>query len=88
MPTRSGEAPLVSCIMPTHNRRVLVPRAIEYFLRQDYALRELIVIDDGSDPVEDLMPADRCIHYIRLRDETPLGAKRIWHARWPADPLS
>lgn len=36
---------LVSCIMPTYNRRAPVPRAIRYFLRQDYPKRELILLD-------------------------------------------
>jgi len=36
--------PLVSCIMPTANRRAFVPHAIRYFLRQDYAQRELVVL--------------------------------------------
>ena len=40
--------PLVSCIMPTHNRCCFAPQAIEYFLRQNYADKELIVIDDGQ----------------------------------------
>ena len=40
--------PLVSCIMPTYNRREFVPLAIRYFLRQDYANKELIIIDDGT----------------------------------------
>jgi hypothetical protein len=43
------ELPLVSCIMPTNNRRTFVPKAIEFFLRQDYPNRQLIIIDDGSD---------------------------------------
>src|SRR6266849_4617889 len=76
MPSTSGEMPRVSCIMPTYNRRAFVSRAIEYFLRQDYEPRELIVIDDGDDPVKDLMPADARVRYFGLRDKTPLGAKR------------
>ncbi len=71
-PTR----PLVSCIMPTFNRRAFVPRAIGYFLRQDYPNRELIVVDDGTDPVEDLMPPDDRIHYVRLERRLTVGAKR------------
>lgn len=35
-------APLISCIMPTYNRRTFAPRAIVYFLRKDYASKELI----------------------------------------------
>jgi len=50
--------PLITCIMPTYNRRAFVPQAIAYFLRQDYANRELVIVDDGSDAVGDLVPED------------------------------
>jgi glycosyltransferase involved in cell wall biosynthesis len=72
----SHEIPLVSCIMPTSNRRNYVPQAIQYFLRQDYPQRELLILDDGSEPVNDLVPADPRIHYIRLEKRMILGAKR------------
>ena len=67
---------LVSCIMPTRDRRSFVPHAIKYFLRQDYQSRELIVVDDGDDSVEDLIPNDPRLKYIRLTNRTTLGAKR------------
>src|SRR5689334_4653100 len=69
-------ASVVSCIMPTANRRVFIPRAVAYFFRQDYPERELLIIDDGSDPVEDLIPADARIRYIRTAPGMSLGAKR------------
>ncbi len=72
----SAEKPLVSCIMPTYNRRTFVPHAIEYFLRQDYARKELIIVDDGADPIGDLGPADDRIRYIRLAERRTIGAKR------------
>ena len=68
--------PLVSCVMPTHNRRAFVPQAIGYFLRQDYPERELVVVDDGTDPVEDLIPDDPRILYVRLPRRRSIGAKR------------
>lgn len=71
--------PLVSCIMPTYNRRGFVPAAIRYFLRQDYPNRELIIIDDGNDKVADLLPTDhrlQGIRYIRLNKKHSVGAKR------------
>jgi hypothetical protein len=68
-------APLVSCIMPTADRRAFVPQAINLFLRQDYPNRELIVIDDGADSVADLIPGDPCIRYVRLPQRISMGAK-------------
>jgi hypothetical protein len=68
--------PLVSCIMPTANRRPFVPQALRYFLRQDYPNRELIVVDDGPDAVGDLLPSDTRVRYIRLAGRKTVGAKR------------
>ncbi len=67
--------PLVSCVMATYDRRFWVARALEYFGRQDYEPRELVVIDDGPDPIEDLMPADDRIRYVRLPVRETMGAK-------------
>jgi glycosyltransferase involved in cell wall biosynthesis len=68
--------PLVSCIMPTANRRLFVPQAIHNFLKQDYPDRELIVIDDGTDTVADLIPSASSIRYMRLERKHSVGAKR------------
>jgi glycosyltransferase involved in cell wall biosynthesis len=67
--------PLISCVLPTYNRRGFLPHAIHYFLRQDYPERELVVVDDGPDAVGDLIPADPRIRYIRLPQKITLGAK-------------
>jgi ADP-heptose:LPS heptosyltransferase/SAM-dependent methyltransferase len=67
---------LVSCIMPTADRRPFVPGAIACFLRQDYAPRELVIVDDGADAVGDLVPADPRIRYLRTEPGLTLGAKR------------
>ena len=50
--------------------------AAALFSRQSYAHRELIVIDDGPDSVQDLLPHDDRIRYVRLRNPTLLGDKR------------
>lgn len=68
--------PLISCIMPTADRRAFVPSALRYFLRQDYEPKELIVVDDGNDAVSDLIPPDERIRYIRLKEKKSVGAKR------------
>ena len=55
----------VTCIMPTADRRAFVPRAIELFLRQDYPRAELLILDDGADAIEDLVPVCDRIRYVR-----------------------
>jgi len=70
-----ADHPLVSCIMPTCNRRPLVPQALAYFTRQDYPNLELIVIDDGDDPVDALLPRDPRIKYMRLTTPMTMAAK-------------
>lgn len=80
--------PLISCIMPTKNRREFVPKAIEYFLRQTYPNKQLIIGDNG-DSIKDLMDAaggpwydetqpDRVpiLAYRRFRTGQTLGARR------------
>ena len=68
--------PLVSCLMPTADRRSFVPIAVDAFLRQDYGPRELIVLDDGADPISDLLPNDQRIRYVRTEGGRSLGEKR------------
>jgi glycosyltransferase involved in cell wall biosynthesis len=70
------EVPLVSCLMPTHGREAFVAQAVDYFLRQDYPSRELVVVDDGSEPVRDLLPEDPRVVYVRLQRRASTGAKR------------
>ena len=67
--------PLVSCIMPTYNRRAFIPHAIQYFLRQEYQNKELIIIDDGTDKISDLVPDSPSIRYFFLDSKITLGAK-------------
>src|SRR5918911_1011204 len=74
--TATSMRPLVSCIMPTADRRAFVGRAVEYFLRQEYEPKELVVVDDGADAVEDLMPRDGRVRYVRLDQKLTVGAKR------------
>jgi glycosyltransferase involved in cell wall biosynthesis len=68
--------PLVSCIMPTRNRRDSVLQSICYFDRQDYPNRELILIDDGTDNLVDALPLNSGIRYARVPAGSSIGAKR------------
>jgi glycosyltransferase involved in cell wall biosynthesis len=62
--------------MPTADRRQFVPQAIRYFQSQDYANRELIIVDDGNESVADLVADDPRVRYVRLTGRRSLGAKR------------
>ena len=72
----AATAPLISCIMPTCDRLALVAQSIRYFLRQDYPHRELIIVDDGTEPAERLIPQDERIRYLRLDERQTIGYKR------------
>ncbi|GAF92689.1 unnamed protein product, partial [marine sediment metagenome] len=43
-----ADAPLVSVVVPTRNRREVLSRALEALARQTYEPFEIIVVDDGS----------------------------------------
>lgn len=68
--------PIVTCLMPTADRRGFAGQAIRYFLRQDYEHRELVVLDGGDDPIDDLVPDDPRIRYERLSTPQSLGTVR------------
>jgi len=75
-PAADPARPLVSCIMPTFDRRAFIPQAVGCFLAQDYPNLELVVVDDGTDPIADLLPSDPRIVYHRLGSRMSIGAKR------------
>jgi glycosyltransferase involved in cell wall biosynthesis len=72
----SYSTPLVSCIMPTRNRRRWIRQAIEYFRRQDYPHLELVIVDDGADRIEDMIPAGLAVRYVYLQRPASIGSKR------------
>jgi hypothetical protein len=74
--TAKTEWPLLSCIMPTANRRAFVSLALKLFASQDYPNKELVIIDDGDDPVDDLVAGLQGVRYVRLSRRISIGAKR------------
>lgn len=72
----SRTPPLVSCIMPTRNRRTFMQQALAYFDRQDYPNKELIIVDDGTDKVEDLVSHHPAVQYVALPRQASIGTKR------------
>jgi glycosyltransferase involved in cell wall biosynthesis len=75
--------PLVSILTPTYNRRLFIPQYLKYIRRQDYPYHriEILIADDGDDPVRDLLSSDERVRYIRLDRRRPLGFKRNLLAR-------
>lgn len=60
--------PLVSAIIPTHNRARMLARAVRSVLRQTYPRIEIIVVDDASrDDTKEVLEsfADPRIRYVR-----------------------
>ena len=67
---------LITCIVPTADRRLFVPQAVAQFLQQDYEPRELIVLDDGEHSVADLILDDPRVRYVRDERKSLIGVKR------------
>ena len=66
--------PLVSAVMLIHDRVQYLPQAIECFLNQTYVNSELVIVDDGHEPL--IIPEDSRIRYVHLDEVKTIGAKR------------
>lgn len=64
-----------SVLLCTHDSRKMLPLAIESYLQQDYPSLELVVVDDGSDPIYDMVKDLPGLHYRWLPAEN-LSQKR------------
>lgn len=68
--------PLVSCIMPTKDRRDFIPAAIQVWSMQTYEPRELIILaDEPKDLLPEMAQDERVVERI-LNEPMTLGAKR------------
>ena len=82
--------PFVSVCTPTFNRRPFWPMCIKNFLNQDYPANKMewIIIDDGTDPIEDLVKNIPQVKYFKYDTKMPLGKKRnIMHDKSRGDIL-
>jgi len=72
--TSKSAEPLISCVMPTRRRPCDVAQSIQYFLRQDYPNRELIIVytDENDLPGMIDAPMVRTLHSA----QTTIGGKR------------
>jgi len=76
--------PFVSVCTPTFNRRPFINAMIKCFNHQDYPKEnmEWIIIDDGTDPVGDLVAHLPCVKYFKYDTKMSLGRKRnIMHEK-------
>ena len=81
--------PFVSVCTPTFNRRPFIKTAIECYMHQDYPhdRMEWIIVDDGTDLIEDLVKDVPGVKYYKYEGEKmPLGKKRnIMHEKSKGD---
>lgn len=80
--------PFVSVCTPTFNRRPFIEMMIACFDSQDYPKdrMEWIIVDDGTDSVEDLVASHPNVKYFRYNNKLSLGKKRnIMHDKSKGD---
>ncbi|MBF0314522.1 MAG: glycosyltransferase [Oligoflexia bacterium] len=85
MSSKNSMAPMISVIIPTHNRALTIKRAIDSVLiqRKHYPSLEILVVDDASSDetgelLASLMERCDCLTVLRVSSASPLG---VSHAR-------
>jgi glycosyltransferase involved in cell wall biosynthesis len=70
--------PLVTVCTPTFNRRPFIPVMLKCFEHQTYPKDriEWIIIDDGTDKIEDLVTHISQVKYLKYNEKLTLGQKR------------
>ena len=70
--------PFVSVCTPTFNRRPFVEMMIKCFDSQDYPKNKMewIIIDDGTDLIEDIVSSHPSVKYFKYNEKMTLGKKR------------
>ena len=82
--------PFISVCTPTFNRRPFIPYMIKCFEHQTYPKDriEWIIIDDGTDPIGDLVTNIPQVKYYYYEDKMLLGKKRnVMHSKCSGDIL-
>lgn len=80
--------PFISVCTPTFNRRPFIPYMIKCFDNQDYPKdkMEWIIIDDGTDKIDDLVSDHPKVKYFSYDKKMPLGKKRnLMHEKCQGD---
>jgi glycosyltransferase involved in cell wall biosynthesis len=80
--------PFVSICTPTFNRRPFIPFMIKCFENQNYPKDKIewIIIDDGTDPIGDLLVNIPQVKYFYFEEKMLLGRKRnLMHSKCSGD---
>jgi len=80
--------PFVSICTPTFNRRPFIPYAVKCFEHQSYPREKMewIIIDDGTDKIEDLVSHIPEVKYFKYDKKMTLGKKRnLMHEKCRGD---
>ena len=72
------ELPFVSICTPTFNRRPFIPNLIKCVDNQTYPKErmEWIIVDDGTDAIEDMVSEHPLVSYFKFDKKMSLGKKR------------
>jgi len=76
--SKKNKQPFVSVCTPTFNRRPFIPIIIKCFEKQTYPREKMewIIIDDGTDKIEDLVSHLPYVKYFKYDEKMTLGKKR------------
>ena len=76
--TTPSELPFVSICTPTFNRRPFIKNLIKCVDNQTYpkARMEWIIVDDGTDAIEDMVSKHPLVSYFKFDKKMSLGRKR------------
>ena len=89
-PSSKRDLPSVSICTPTFNRRPFFEYTIKCYLHQDYPRDKIewIIIDDGTDKIEDLVINIPGVKYFKYDTKMTLGKKRnLMHEKSSGDIL-
>jgi glycosyltransferase involved in cell wall biosynthesis len=89
-PAKDDKYPFVSVCTPTYNRRPFISAMLKCFDHQDYPKHrmEWIIVDDGTDKVEELVKDHPNVRYFKYDEKMTLGKKRnIVHDKSVGDIL-
>jgi glycosyltransferase involved in cell wall biosynthesis len=89
-PAKDDKYPFVSVCTPTYNRRPFISAMLKCFDHQDYPKHrmEWIIVDDGTDKVEELVNDHPNVRYFKYDEKMTLGKKRnIVHDKSVGDIL-